>query len=147
LSKRGTEIAASAAQWTKGVDTYRAHMLPFRQEWLDDDMTRGNGNASVVMLERLTKAEPDSGLLQYYLGEAYRRRNVDGDQLRAINAYTAAAAKADAPPRAWRELGLVAMKRGDAATARTDFATYLAHAPAADDRQMIEFYMAKVSGT
>ena len=99
------------------------------------------------MLERLTKAEPNSGLLQYYLGEAYRRRNGDGDAQRAIAAYTAAAAKSDTPAQAWREMGIIAMKSGDAAGARADFAAYLAHAPNADDRAMVEFYMTKVSGT
>ncbi len=147
LSKRGAELAASGAKWTIGADIYRAHMAPFREAWLDDEVARGDGNASVIVLERLSAAEPTSGLLRYYLGESYRRRNQTGDIQRAVDAYTQAIACPDAPASAWRERGLLAMKNGDKAAAQRDFNTYLSHAPQADDRAMVQFYLTKASGT
>ena len=147
MSKRGTEIAATRPLWTDGTEAYRAAVAPFRQEWLEDELARGNAYQSVAMLERLSAAEPNSGLLKYYLGEAYRRRNLDGDKALATATLTQAVACADVPPVAWRELGLIAMKAGDKDAAKHDFDTYVAHAPQADDRAMVQFYLAQLGGT
>jgi predicted Zn-dependent protease len=144
LSKRGEEIASQRTNWFVGSDTFRAATAPFRREWLEDEMARGNAFESAAMLARLSASDPSSGLLKYYLGEAYRRRNQDGDARRAEDTYNQAIACADAPAAVWRDLGLMAMKAGDKASAKTDFGTYLARAPQADDRAMIQFYLGEL---
>jgi hypothetical protein len=147
MTKRGEELAVNRAQWTTGADAYRAATAPFRKDWLDDEMARGTGYESVALLERLSRAEPNSGLIDYYLGEAYRHRGLDGDTARAAGVYTRAIAAPAAPAAAWRDLGLLAMKSGDKAGARQDFTNYLAHAPDADDRAMVEFYISEIGGS
>ncbi len=89
---------------------------------------------------------PASGELSFYLGEAYRKRNAAGDIDRASSAYKAAIAAGDAPVAAYRGLGLLAMKGGDKQTARDSFNRYLDAAPQADDRAMIQFYLAQLQG-
>ncbi len=140
LTKLADGLEESRSDWTIGTDLYRARIAAFRDEWLKDELARGDAWESVVVLERMVSAEPSSGALRYFLGEAYRKRAKDGDQKLAVDAYNQAIACADPPPQAWRDLGLMAMKSGDRQTARADFVNYLAHAPKADDRAMIEFY-------
>jgi len=146
LSKRAAEIESTKSQWTTGADDYRKLIAPFRDKWLEDEIARSNGWQSAVVLERMVRNEPNNGMLQYFLGEAYRKRGKDGDAQLAVAAYQQAVASEDPPPRAWRDLGLLAMKSGRTAEARTDFASYLARAPNADDRSMIEFYQSQLGG-
>jgi predicted Zn-dependent protease len=142
MTQRGADLASQKTNWFVGADAFHAATAPFRHEWLEDEMARGNAYQSVAMLARLTASNPSSGLVKYYLGEAYRRRNQAGDAKRAEDTYTEAIACNDAPAQAWRDLGLMAMKAGDKAAAKTDFDTYLSRAPEADDRAMIQFYLA-----
>jgi hypothetical protein len=89
----------------------------------------------------LVKNEPTDAGLQFYLGEAYRRRNGKDDNLSALNAYRAAIAGMDAPVVAHRGLGLVALKSGQKTVARDAFRQYLVLAPTASDRATIEYYL------
>jgi len=59
-------------------------------------------------------------------------------------AYREAAACTDAPPEAWRGIGLVAMKEGDRAAAKDAFTAYRSHAPDAGDKAMIDFYLTQL---
>jgi predicted Zn-dependent protease len=146
LTKRGAELQASRADWVVNADAYRAQTISYRTVWLEDEITRGNAWESVAVLERLSTNEPQSGLLRYYLGKAYRKRAQEGDLARATASYNLAITLPDAPAAAWRDLGLMAMKSGDKDGARADFANYLTHAPKADDRAMIEYYVAGLDG-
>ena len=144
LSKRADELRASRTDWTTNTDGYRAATASFRTTWLVDEMERGNARESVVLLEHLIEGDPNSGVLEYYLGESYRKRNKDGDVALAATAYRSAVSFPDAPAAAWRGLGLMAMKGGDKAGARDDFTNYLAKSPGADDRAMIQYYVSQL---
>jgi len=76
----------------------------------------------------------------YYLGEAYRLRNEEGDTERAVTAYRTAIQQSPefAPP--YRALGLYYMKHNDPAEAEDFFSRYLELAPDAMDRDYIEYY-------
>lgn len=139
--------APQRAHWETGTDSYEAVTQPFRAQWLAENLALAHFDQSLVLLQTLLKAEPRSAALQYYLGEAYRRRNADGDAARALAAYHDAIADGGAPGEAWRGLGLVSLKSGDKTSARTALEKYLAAAPAADDRAMIEFYLSQIPDT
>jgi hypothetical protein len=53
-------------------------------------------------------------------------------------AYEKAIAQPDTPADAWRELGYLKSRDGDTAGARADLTTYLAKAPGAPDRLLVE---------
>ena len=144
LSKRADELRATRTDWITSAEAYRVAIAPFRSKWLVDEMGRGNARESVVLLQHLIEADPKSGVLDYYLGEAYRKRDKDGDTALAATAYQNAVVQADAPAAAWRGLGLMAMKGGDKTGARDDFANYLSKSPDADDRAMIQFYVSQL---
>ena len=84
-------------------------------------------------------------------GDLHKQRAAEAKQAErskeeeaALGAYSEAV-KADpkyAPPH--RELGLIHMKRGEPAPARTHLEKYLELAPQAEDRQIVRDYLAEL---
>ena len=81
----------------------------------------------------------------YYLGEAYRQRNADGDKEKAEREYQIAIEGAPqfAPP--YRALGLLCYRKHDIGRAEPLFRRYLELAPSAPDRDYIEAYLAQIT--
>ena len=144
LNKRAAEIESQTHANIAGTDSHRAAIRTYRSTWMDAELNRGEYDESIVMIGQLLKAEAGSGELNYFLGEAYRRRNDDGDLAKATASYQAAVGAGDAPVAAYRGLGLVALKSGQKDVARDAFENYLSRAPEANDRAMIQFYLAGV---
>jgi predicted Zn-dependent protease len=147
MTKRADDTQARTQANIIGAEAYRTAMGPHRAAWLEEEFNRGEYGQSVVMIKQLLKAEPQSGELQYYLGEAYRRRNANGDAGNAMAAYRAAIAATDAPNAAHRGLGLVALKAGQKNVARDEFQKYLSLVPMASDRATVEYYLATMGGS
>ncbi len=144
MSERAAKVEDTRKDWQIDAAEYRAAIAPFRAKWLDENLALGNYDQSLELARELLKGEPDSGELQYFLAEVYRRRNKDGDAANAIAAYRAAIADGGAPNDVYRGLGLSLMKSKDQAGARTAFQDYLAAAPKADDRAMVEYYLSRL---
>ena len=119
-------------------ERYRAAIRPFLGQWLRDDLRRRDYGQTLHLVARLGQHGEDLGVLRYFEGEAYRLRRGDGDLARAQEAYAAAIAYPDAPAEAFREHGTALLRSGDRAGAATAYETYLARAPAALDRALIE---------
>ncbi|MEA2824032.1 MAG: hypothetical protein QOF03_514 [Alphaproteobacteria bacterium] len=146
LTKRADDIQARAHADIIGAEAYRAAIGPHRAAWLEE-FNRGDYAQSVAIIKQLLKGEPQSGELQYYLGEAYRRRNANGDLKNAVAAYQAAIAATDAPNAAHRGLGLVSLKANQKTVAREEFQKYLSLVPMASDRATVEYYLATMGGS
>lgn len=134
-------IAAGTPVGVAGEDSLRLALRPHRSAWLDGELARGEYDESLVLINRLLTVEPSSGELLFFQGEAYRRRDKDGDLQAARDSYQHAIGQATPFAAAFRGLGLVAMKQGDKAAARQAFTQYLAKVPQADDRAMVDFYL------
>jgi predicted Zn-dependent protease len=147
LTKRAKDIEAQSHADTVGTEPYREAIKALRPAWLEEEFNRSDYLQSVAMIGQLLKAEPDSGLLHYYLGEAYRRRNAKGDIDAAIESYQAALDKPDTPVAVHRGLGMMALKSGKKDIARDAFQKYLSQAPDADDRSMVQLYLSNAGGT
>lgn len=121
-------------------DAYRAAMRPFLDKWLAAELGRRRYEASVLVIRELLEDSPaeDHGLLTFYLGEAHRRRNGEGDRARAAEFYAKAVALPSAPAAAWREHGFALRDAGRPADARGALQRYLADAPQADDRAFVQ---------
>ena len=141
MQKRAAEISQGHGEWVVNKEVYLDAVKPFRARWLEEDVALGHYDASLLLLNELIANEPESGLLRFYQGEIYRRRNAAGDPQKAIEAYQAAAKFADVPAPAFRGLGITQMKAGDKESARQAFQKYLAVAPDAGDRAMVEYYL------
>ncbi len=129
-----------ARAWIMGADSHRAATAPWLERWVGEELRRDGD--TVALFTRL--AVSGRGLCRYGLGEAYRKRGLTGDAALAATWFRAALAAPDAPPLAWRGLGLLAMQNGDKPGARAAFAQYRVMAPDADDKAMIDYYLAQL---
>jgi len=136
LKKLASGISPRASR-SPGSERHAAIVAPFLRRWVEDEFRQDKD-----MVGLFTRLSNDGGaLFRYGLGEAYRKRGGPGDMALAEAAYRAALASPDAPPIAWRGLGLMAMQTGDQAAARTAFAQYREASPDADDKAMIDYYL------
>lgn len=125
---------------------YRTATRPYLEHWLDAEVARREYAASLLVIGELLKDSPaeDRGVLTFYLGEAHRRRNADGDRAAAAKLYAQAVALPGAPPAAWREHGFALRDAGSTGAARAAFQNYLAAIPQADDRAFVQREMDKL---
>ncbi len=102
------------------------------------DLAMGRAARAHRTLTRPLVHQPDSAPAHFLLGEALRRAE---NPTAARTAYARAAELDAAFAAPHRELGLLARVAGDTAQARAAFARYLALAPEATDRPIIEAYL------
>ena len=139
--------AAEVRQAGRGYDAYReryiAALAPIRPMLLDDQVKLNDPGASQYVVNTLAK-DGWNGLLRFHEGEIWRLRNSQskGDELRAAQGYAAAILYSDAPPDAWRWHGIMLMKQGRMAEARSAFARYLQLVPDAPDAALVRQMMA-----
>jgi predicted Zn-dependent protease len=119
-------------------ERYRAAIRPFLDRWLREELRRRDFGETLNLLDRLGAHGEDRGVVEFYRGEVYRIRRGDGDRARASAHYTAAIAQPDAPAGAWEQLGEFAQVDGHNADAASYFTTYLARAPNAQDRALVQ---------
>lgn len=124
---------------------YRAEIRKFLPAWLTDDLRRRDYGETLHLIDRLEADGEDLGVLEFYKGEAYRRRRLDGDQDKALAAYVAASGHPEAPVAVWRELGDMFGRVGKSAEARSALETYLAKAGDAEDRWLVEASLKKLN--
>lgn len=137
-------LASTAKDWKTDPDDLNHATEPYRAQWYAEVMEFENSNALLTVLNRKIARAPHSGELQYFLAEAYRRRNEGGDIEKSRQAYQTAIDDGNGPVAAYKGLGIVAMKAGDKTAARSAFDQYLALSPQANDRAMIEYYCSRL---
>jgi predicted Zn-dependent protease len=129
-----------------GALDYRAAMRPWLEHWLEQELTRRMFASSIQVLSDLQvgAAPEDAGLLNFYLGEAYRRRGKEGDRDQAAKLYALAVSQPGAPAKAWREHGLALRAVGERARAAEALRHYLAQAPQAEDLAFVTGYLSEL---
>jgi beta-barrel assembly-enhancing protease len=129
-------------------DAYRAATRPFLERWLDAELARRAYDASLLVIGELLTDAPaeDRGVLTFYLGEAHRRRNAEGDKAEAAKLYARAIALPGAPPAAWREHGYALRDAGQPQPALAALQRYLQLAPQAEDRAFVARAVANLGG-
>ncbi len=118
-----------------GAETYRAAVAPWWPQLIDDQIKLNDFGGTDWLINELATDGWTPALL-YARGELYRTRGRAEDLRQAASFYRRALA-GDAPAEAWRGLGLVSLRGGDAADGRKALRTYLARKPDAADRAMI----------
>ena len=125
---------------------YRTIIRPHLQQWLEDEHRHRDFGRLLHLLDRLAADDEDLGVINYHRGETYRRRREGGDDLLSANAYRVAVQYADAPVAAYRELGNLEARLGNADAARNAFNQYIALAPQADDLWIVEDQLSRLEG-
>jgi len=129
----------------RGEAAYQAHIGALRERLLADYLELGQYQSVLLILtakDAFTRYPPSAW---YYLGEAYRLRDEEGDADLAVKAYQTAVARVPAFAPPYRALGLHAMKTGQSGQAVSYFNRYLELAPEAPDRAYIEMYRSQMS--
>jgi beta-barrel assembly-enhancing protease len=120
-----------------GFEHFKSVTESLTQE-IFEPLVRGNefGAADYVIRARGEALGWDAPLL-YSRGELYRLRAYPRDLVTARDLFRQAIILPNSPPQAWRGLGLVEMKLGEAEVGKTALAEYLKRAPQAADAATI----------
>ena len=141
---------------------YRAQIRPHLASWLDVELIRRDPGATLTLVERLETLGEDQGVLAYARARIIRAALDDpklmerGKQNREFlarftrasvgDALREATAHADAPARAFRDLGDHLRAQGQSAEAAEAFRAYLRADPGAPDRALVESLIQRLQG-
>ena len=142
LRESAATAATTGADLRIGRDEYLAQLKRIRHWLLDDEVGRRQFKQTQVVMRRLIEEGDGLGDLHFHAGEMHRRRGAPEDLTTAISEYRRALDFPDAPPEAYRSLGIVYARRGDRTAARDAFARYLEKRPTAEDHELIERQLA-----
>lgn len=135
-----TENGQSGAE--KGRERFIKHMDPFWKMALEDELNLNQFGRTEFILDNLIANNISPGVTHFYKGELYRARKEEGDLAQARWHYEQALEFDSFLPETHRSLGLLQLKEKQHAQAMRNFEAYLRLAPEAEDREMIEFYLA-----
>lgn len=135
-----TENKPSGAE--KGRERFIKHMDPFWKMALEDELNLNQFGRTEFILDNLIANNISPGITHFYKGELYRARKEEGDLAQARWHYEQALEFDSFLPETHRSLGLLQLKEKQQAQAMRNFEAYLRLAPEAEDREMIEFYLA-----
>lgn len=150
IEERLAGIKDTATSLTKpgqqlNAEEYRAQIRPLRESLLEDELQMRKPERMLVLLDRLSKAEPQAADLNHYRGEVLRLRGASGDADKARAAYNGAIAGDPGYARAWRGLGMLERSAGKDTAARAAFTKYLELNPEAPDGAFLQAYLAQTS--
>ena len=132
-----TNLKPDPAGQRKHIDMLNRHYMMLMEDQLD---TNRYGRTEAI-LQTHQAIGVDSNLINYFRGEMYRQRNLEGDFDKAKNSYELAT-QGDRPVAdAYRNLGYIHLKERSLPEAKHYFRKFLEIEPDADDRAMIEFYL------
>ena len=121
----------------KHIEMLNRYYMMLMEDQLD---TNRYGRTEAILLDHQAIGV-DSNLINYFWGEMYRQRNLEGDFDMAKKSYKLAT-QGDRPVAdAYRNLGYIHLKERSLPEAKHYFRKFLEVQPAADDRAMIEFYL------
>lgn len=122
-----------------GEDALLAITSAHWNDWVSDELARGEFAEPAVLLRRLLDQGHNQGIVHFYFGELYRKRGDEGDLERAKREYEAALTVPDRPAQTYRSLGQVLIAMNRKPEAKVALERYLAADPDASDRMMIEY--------
>jgi beta-barrel assembly-enhancing protease len=147
-SERLEDIATAANAFGKGhyqtyQDNYQKVMHPFLQKWLDGELSKRMYDPSIQVVTDLKASsnKENLGIYNFYLAEAYRRRNKNDDMTVAAKLYAEAITYPQTPAAAWREQGLILRKDNNFPEAIKYLNLYLQKNPKAEDLSFIKNYI------
>ena len=128
----------------RGMPAYLRETSDIKLASLEADLSMDRYKSLILVLESDTAAARFAAPHRYYfLAEAYRRRDGQGDAKRAEAAYRKSLQEEPLFAPAYRGFGFLYVKLNDLATARPLLEKYLELAPDAKDRAYVEYYLKK----
>ncbi|MCP8892779.1 M48 family metallopeptidase [Sphingomonas faeni] len=125
------------------VDTHQAAMAKWLPIFLNDQIKLNDFGGSEYLLANLAGAGGWTTPLLCARGDLYRERGNPRDLVSAAQFYQEAIARGDAPPEAYRGLGLSLLRSQQLAEGRAALVDYLRLQPAAPDAALIATLVAQ----
>ncbi|KQM51374.1 peptidase M48 [Sphingomonas sp. Leaf208] len=119
------------------VDTHQAAMAKWLPVFLNDQIKLNDFGGSEYLLANLADGTGWTTPLLCARGDLYRERGNPRDLVSAAQFYQEAIGKGDAPPEAYRGLGLALLRSQQVPEGQAALATYLRLKPAATDAALI----------
>ena len=119
------------------VDTHQAAMAKWLPIFLNDQIKLNDFGGSEYLLANLAEGTGWTTPLLCARGDLYRERGNPRDLVSAAQFYQEAIAEGDAPPEAYRGLGLALLRSQQVPEGQAALATYLRLKPAATDAALI----------
>lgn len=135
------ELAKSAGSGEVRREAYVMALLDVRLHALQEDLDAYRYRQLILVLSDPGRRREYPPEASYFLGEAYRLRNQEGDAELAEREYTLSIELAPGFAPAYRALGMLHYKRGERHLAAPLFKHYLELAPDAADREYVELYL------
>jgi predicted Zn-dependent protease len=137
IPQQYTNSTSDPAGQRKHVDILNRYYMMLMEDQLD---TNRYGRTEAILQDHQAIGV-DSNLINFFRGEMYRQRNLEGDFNEAKKSYKLAT-RGDKPvAEAYRNLGYIYLKERSLPEAQHYFRKFLEVQPDADDRAMIEFYL------
>ena len=130
-------LAAQAAGGEVGREAFGAQAAGILLEAARSDLAGGRFAPARGLAERFVALRPEDARGHLALAEIARREGGPGREEAALAGYRRALQLDAGAAEAWRGLGLLLRRRGDAAGARAALTRYLSLAPTAPDRAMV----------
>lgn len=125
----------------RGRDRYLQALRRERASFFAEELKLRDYGPTLALFERMAADDKEDLEVAFNLGEVYRLRAREGDDLKALEAFHRLVAAKGAPPEAWRSIGLIRRARGESAEAVEAFARYLELKPHGDDAAIIRSYL------
>jgi hypothetical protein len=142
-SEPSSASSASSVQSAPApADWFRAAARRFAFDIVWDDLNNGRTGALLALLDSVDAIDGPSGMSTFLRAQDLRQRQPGHEHAaEVIAAYETCITYPDVPFIAFRELGFLYRREGDAARARSSFQRYLTSAPAAVDAPIIRSYL------
>ncbi len=127
-----------------GSVEYQEHVGKLRMKVLAAKIDVGKYNSTIAVLTSPAQIQLYSHRNKFYLGEAYRLRNSEGDSKLAIESYEDLIKSYPNYAPVYKSLGIMCLKKKDLAKARGCFEKYIELSPNADDIDFIKQYLENI---
>jgi beta-barrel assembly-enhancing protease len=123
------------------AEAYHQHVMALRLSNLQNELSMGRAKHVLLALCNPEDLEDYPPYVYYYIGEAYRQRGEQGDEISAEENYLEAIREAPEFAPSYRALGVLYYKEGAYRDASLYLTEYLVRAPAAPDHGYVERYL------
>ncbi|PUA28289.1 MAG: hypothetical protein B0W54_17620 [Cellvibrio sp. 79] len=140
LSKKANELHTTDKEFKTNSAEYLQVVSPLYFEFMNSHLSLQDLGRTETMLDRHTRIGYPAGAVEFFKGELCKLRKGTNDETLALEHYRKSISEPQHPPEAHRELGYLLVKT-DPKTAKQHLENYLALAPAASDKEMVQFYI------
>jgi beta-barrel assembly-enhancing protease len=140
------DLTKNARETNLGQKEWLDKIAPFRLDWIQDEVSRGQHDESLALFNRLLKIERKQPELHFGIGEVYRTRNASKDVELALTSYQQAISIGNEPVEIHRSLGLLYRANNSKENAESSLKKYLELTPGAQDAGLIRGYIQELKG-